>query len=185
VSGFTLAIGGREIDVDRGLVRTSGTELALTTLQRELLQILVAEAGAVVPREEVLRRLWGGSRRKGATRPVDALVHQLRTILEDDPAAPRHLLTVRGQGYRLKLAPSRTNQTGALPPLPVPEETLSEILRACESAGWVLLAGPPGAGKTSLARHACRALASRLPGGAWWLDCRELSGPDALMVEVS
>jgi hypothetical protein len=137
-----VRLGEREIDVERGLVRTQETEHALTTLQRELLQILVASAGAVVSRE-VLR-----------------------------------------QGYRLKVAPSRTNQAGELPALWVSEQTLAEVLRACESPGWVLLTGPPGAGKTSLAQHACRALAERLPGGAWWLDCQGLSEEEEVLAAI-
>jgi DNA-binding response OmpR family regulator len=67
----------------------------------DLLLTLVARAGAVVSRVDLLREVWG-YRNWVATRTVDTHVAELRRKLEDDPANPRHILTVRKIGYRLE-----------------------------------------------------------------------------------
>jgi two-component system alkaline phosphatase synthesis response regulator PhoP len=82
-------------DVFRG-----GNPVTLRPKEFELLMALVRRRGTVVGRLELLREVWGyGS--DVVSRTVDTHVGELRRKLEDDPAAPRHILTVRKTGYRL------------------------------------------------------------------------------------
>ncbi|RMH05320.1 MAG: DNA-binding response regulator [Planctomycetota bacterium] len=66
-----------------------------------ILKLLIEARGAVVSRNEILDRVWGGEAFP-TPRTVDNFVVRLRRRFEEDPAAPRHILTVRGVGYRLK-----------------------------------------------------------------------------------
>ena len=95
---------GFEIDTRNLSGRRGAETLAFTRREVELLQYLAANAERPVPREELLHRVWGYAR--GAdieTRTVDIHIAKLRRKIEPDPAEPRHLVTVRGAGYRLLL----------------------------------------------------------------------------------
>ena len=80
-------------------VTRSGTEVRLTHLEFELLHYFVRHPDQVLSRARLLRDVWG-LKAGGSPRTVDNFVAQLRSKLEDDPDRPRHLLTVRGSGYR-------------------------------------------------------------------------------------
>ena len=99
-----VRVGGLEIDT-RGLSGRRGADtIAFTRREMELLQYLAANAERPVPREELLHRVWGYARAAGIeTRTVDIHVAKLRRKIEPDPSEPRHLVTVRGAGYRLIL----------------------------------------------------------------------------------
>jgi len=93
---------GLEIDTRNLSGRRGGESLAFTRREMEMLQYLAANTERPVPREELLHRVWGYAR--GAdieTRTVDIHIAKLRRKLETNPAEPRHLVTVRGAGYRL------------------------------------------------------------------------------------
>jgi two-component system response regulator RegX3 len=95
---------GIEIDTWNLTGQRGAETLAFTRREVDLLKYLAANAGRPVPREELLHRVWGYAR--GAdieTRTVDIHVAKLRRKIEPDPAEPRHLVTVRGAGYRLLL----------------------------------------------------------------------------------
>ena len=77
-----------------------GREVKLTHLEFELLLFLARNPGRVFSRERLLREVWD-VHHEGSPRTVDNFVAQLRAKLEDDPEKPRHLVTVRGSGYRL------------------------------------------------------------------------------------
>jgi two-component system phosphate regulon response regulator OmpR len=85
-------------DPARGELSRDGAPVRLTTRERDLLQTLVHHAGAIVSRETLAAR---ASEQKAAERTVDVEIARLRRKIETDPNAPRHLQTVRGQGYRL------------------------------------------------------------------------------------
>ena len=74
--------------------------VALTPMEFDLLRALMRRGGAIATRLELLQEVWGHSAAV-LTRAVDTHVAELRRKLEDDPAAPRHILTVRKAGYRL------------------------------------------------------------------------------------
>ena len=87
------------MDLETRTVTRSGEPVRLTHLEFELLSFFCRRANRVYSREQILREVWG-MRQAGQARTVDNFLAQLRAKLEDDPERPRHLLTVRGSGYR-------------------------------------------------------------------------------------
>ncbi len=96
-----LNFGELEIVPDEGSVRRAGTEVHLTKTEFRLLCELASVPGRVFSREQLLERVWGYDY-FGDGRLVDVHVRRLRTKVEADPAAPRHVVTVRGLGYKLQ-----------------------------------------------------------------------------------
>jgi DNA-binding response OmpR family regulator len=96
-----LAFGDLEIVPDEGKVLLSGRELHLTKTEFRLLCELASNPGRVFSREMLLDRVWGYGY-FGDGRLVDVHVRRLRTKVEADAANPRHVVTVRGLGYRLQ-----------------------------------------------------------------------------------
>jgi DNA-binding response OmpR family regulator len=82
-------------------VRKRGKGVELAPKELDLLLALLGADGAAVSRVELLRRVWGYPSAV-VTRTVDTHVAELRRKLEDDPARPCHVLTVRKLGYRLR-----------------------------------------------------------------------------------
>ncbi len=101
-SGAThLRFGDLEIVPEEGVVRRGGDEVHLTKTEFRLLLELANSPGRVLSREVLLERVWGhGYFADG--RLVDVHVRRLRTKVEADPANPRHVVTVRGLGYKLQ-----------------------------------------------------------------------------------
>jgi DNA-binding response OmpR family regulator len=95
-----VAFGSVEIDTDKREVRRAGTKVELTFTEFDVLMCLVNARGRVLAREDIFRQVWGGNHH-GTPRTVDNFMQQLRAKLEDNPIEPKHLLTVRGAGYRL------------------------------------------------------------------------------------
>ncbi|HVZ85827.1 MAG TPA: response regulator transcription factor [Polyangia bacterium] len=93
-----LRFGDVTVDVANRTVVRGDLPVQLTRLEFELLSFLCQHCDRVHSREELLRRVWGLN--QGQARTVDNFVLQLRAKLEQDPDHPRHLLTVRGSGYR-------------------------------------------------------------------------------------
>jgi DNA-binding response OmpR family regulator len=96
-----INFGELEIIPDEGSVRRAGTEVHLTKTEFRLLCELASVPGRVFSREQLLERVWGYDY-FGDGRLVDVHVRRLRTKVEADPAAPRHVVTVRGLGYKLQ-----------------------------------------------------------------------------------
>ncbi len=88
-----------EVDIDAREVRRAGTTVEVTPREFELLAWLVARPGRLQSRERLLDAIWGWDY-DGTARTVDNFVRRLRVKLEVDPTEPRHLVTVRGAGYR-------------------------------------------------------------------------------------
>jgi DNA-binding response OmpR family regulator len=95
-----IAVGELSIDSRSRQVKRAGEEIALTATEFDILWCLVQAEGRVLAREEIQSLVWG-PHHHGTLRTIDNFMMQLRTKLERDPAAPDHLLTVRGVGYRL------------------------------------------------------------------------------------
>jgi two-component system, OmpR family, alkaline phosphatase synthesis response regulator PhoP len=93
--------GDVEVDLAARVVRRRGETVPLTPKEFDLLVALIRRQGAVGSRLDLLREVWG-HRAAVLTRTVDTHIAELRRKLEDDPAAPRHILTVRKVGYRLE-----------------------------------------------------------------------------------
>jgi DNA-binding response OmpR family regulator len=96
-----LRFGDLEIIPDEGVVRRGGEEIHLTKTEFRLLVELATTPGRVFSRETLLERVWGYGY-FGDGRLVDVHVRRLRTKVESDPANPRHVVTVRGLGYKLQ-----------------------------------------------------------------------------------
>lgn len=97
----TRTFGDVVVDDATRTVRKGGAEVQLSPKAYELLCTLLDLNGHVISRGDLLRRVWGF---RGAvmSRTVDTHIVELRRKLEDDPANPRHILTVRKAGYRLQ-----------------------------------------------------------------------------------
>jgi len=96
-----LRFGDLEIVPDAGMVTLAGTEVHLTKTEFRLLCELASSPGRVFSREVLLERVWGYGY-FGDGRLVDVHIRRLRTKIETDAANPRHVLTVRGLGYKLQ-----------------------------------------------------------------------------------
>lgn len=96
-----LVFGDLEVLPEAGVVRKRGEEVALTKTEFRLLCELAVNSGRVLSRESLLERVWGYDY-FGDGRLVDVHVRRLRTKVEDDPRDPRHVVTVRGLGYRMQ-----------------------------------------------------------------------------------
>ncbi|MEW5849924.1 MAG: response regulator transcription factor [Myxococcota bacterium] len=94
-----VRFGKVEADFSGGRVTRNGEAVPLTSTELALLRCLVERPGRVQSREHLLRAAWGDDY-EGTTRTVDNFIRALRLKLEDDPEAPKHLMTVRGMGYR-------------------------------------------------------------------------------------
>jgi len=96
-----LRFGDLEVIPDEGVVRRDGDEVHLTKTEFRLLVELASAPGRVHSREHLLEKVWGYDY-FGDGRLVDVHVRRLRTKVEADPALPRHVVTVRGLGYKLQ-----------------------------------------------------------------------------------
>jgi two-component system alkaline phosphatase synthesis response regulator PhoP len=99
-----FSFDGKTIDFGALELRSGESTIHLTLMESELLRHLVRNDGRVVSRKQILEEVWG-LHEDTDTRAIDNFVVRLRRYLEDDPANPRHLLTVRGVGYRFLARP--------------------------------------------------------------------------------
>ena len=99
-----FSFAGRTIDFGALELRSEHTTIHLTLMESELLRHLVQNDGKIVSRKQILEEVWG-LHEDTDTRAIDNFVVRLRRYIEDDPGNPRHLLTVRGVGYRFVADP--------------------------------------------------------------------------------
>jgi two-component system, OmpR family, response regulator RegX3 len=102
-SGATLTVGDVSLDPEEHRVLIAGEEVALPLKEFELLHLLLANAGRVLPRETLIDRVWGCDY-VGDTKTLDVHVKRLRSKVEGDPANPRRIVTIRGLGYKYERA---------------------------------------------------------------------------------
>ena len=100
--GGRVVFGEIELDRERLQVRRAGRQVELTPTEFRLLSHLVAHAGRPISREGLIEAVWGYDSSVGSGRTVDVHIRHLRKKLEDDPATPRWLVTVRGIGYKFE-----------------------------------------------------------------------------------
>jgi two-component system response regulator RegX3 len=94
-----VQVGDVSLDPEEHRVSVKGKELSLPLKEFELLHILLANAGRVLPRETLIDRVWGNDY-VGDTKTLDVHVKRLRSKIETDPAAPTRIVTIRGLGYK-------------------------------------------------------------------------------------
>ena len=97
----TLEAGPVRMDVERHVVTVGGSTTQLPLKEFELLEMLLRNTGRVLTRMQLIDRVWG-SDYVGDTKTLDVHVKRLRAKLEPDPANPRHIVTVRGLGYKFE-----------------------------------------------------------------------------------
>ena len=102
----TFSFEGKSIDFGTLELRTTDNVIHLTLMESELLRHLVRSEGRIVSRKQILEEVWG-LHEDTDTRAIDNFMVRLRRYIEDDPAQPRHLLTVRGVGYRFLANPKK------------------------------------------------------------------------------
>ncbi len=94
-----LEAGPVRMDVERHVVIVDGTEVALPLKEFDLLEYLLRNVGRVLTRGQLIDRVWGADY-VGDTKTLDVHVKRLRSKVETDPSVPKHLVTVRGLGYK-------------------------------------------------------------------------------------
>ena len=99
LSGEALQVGDVALDPQRHEVTIRGEVVSLPLKEFELLELLLANAGHVLPRETLIDRVWG-SDYVGDTKTLDVHVKRLRAKVEPDPSAPTRIVTIRGLGYK-------------------------------------------------------------------------------------
>jgi two-component system response regulator RegX3 len=97
----TLAAGPVRMDVERHVVTVDGSAVQLPLKEFELLELLLRNAGRVLTRGQLIDRVWGADY-VGDTKTLDVHVKRLRSKLEPEPSTPRHIITVRGLGYKFE-----------------------------------------------------------------------------------
>lgn len=90
---------GKTIDFEALELRSGEQTVHLTLMEAELLRYLINHEGKIVSRSLILEDVWG-LREDTDTRAIDNFIVRLRKYIEDEPSRPRHLLTVRGVGYK-------------------------------------------------------------------------------------
>ena len=96
-----LEAGPVRMDVERHVVSVNGTDVPLPLKEFDLLEYLLRNVGRVLTRGQLIDRVWGADY-VGDTKTLDVHVKRLRSKVELDPGAPKHLVTVRGLGYKFE-----------------------------------------------------------------------------------
>jgi two-component system, OmpR family, response regulator RegX3 len=101
VSVGAISVGALSLDADEHRVMLDGQEVVMPLKEFELLHLLLANAGRVLTRDVLIDRVWG-SDYVGDTKTLDVHVKRLRAKVEEDPANPTRITTIRGLGYKFE-----------------------------------------------------------------------------------
>jgi two-component system, OmpR family, response regulator RegX3 len=101
-AGSVLVAGEVRLDSERHQVTLSGKPIALPLKEFELLELLMENVNRVLTRGQIIDRVWG-SNYFGDTKTLDVHIKRLRSKIEDDPARPKYIQTVRGLGYKFEI----------------------------------------------------------------------------------
>ncbi len=101
-----FVFGDKSVEFDALELRVRDQVFPLTLMEANLLRYLIQHEGRPVSRKKMLEEVWG-LHEDTDTRAIDNFIVRLRRYIEDDPASPRHLLTVRGVGYRFVAEPAK------------------------------------------------------------------------------
>jgi len=99
LDGHRLEVGDVSLDPGQHLVFVDDESLSLPLKEFELLHLLLANAGQVLPRETLIDRVWGYDY-VGDTKTLDVHIKRLRNKIEAEPSAPTRIITIRGLGYK-------------------------------------------------------------------------------------
>jgi two-component system alkaline phosphatase synthesis response regulator PhoP len=102
IDSFTFGEHGeKSVDFELLQIRVRDQVFPLTLMEANVLRYLIQHEGKPVSRKKMLEAVWG-LQEDTDTRPIDNFIVRLRRIVEDDPAHPQHLITLRGVGYRFE-----------------------------------------------------------------------------------
>lgn len=101
-SGSVLEAGELRLDSERHQVTLAGKPIALPLKEFELLELLMENVNRVLTRGQIIDRVWG-SNYFGDTKTLDVHIKRLRSKIEEDPARPTYIQTVRGLGYKFEV----------------------------------------------------------------------------------
>jgi two-component system response regulator RegX3 len=104
-----IRVGEVALDPDEHRVTVGGEEITLPLKEFDVLHLLLANAGRVLTRETLIDRVWG-SDYVGDTKTLDVHIKRLRSKIEDDPASPERIVTIRGLGYKYERAVAPESQ---------------------------------------------------------------------------
>jgi two-component system response regulator RegX3 len=99
--GNVLEAGGVRMDVERHEVEVNGQRVQMPLKEFELLELLLENVNRVLTRGQIIDRVWGTDY-FGDTKTLDVHIKRIRSKIEDDPSRPKHLVTVRGLGYKFE-----------------------------------------------------------------------------------
>jgi two-component system response regulator RegX3 len=116
--GGVYEVGDVQLDVERHEVVIRGAVVPLPLKEFELLELLLANVGRVLTRDALISRIWGADY-VGDTKTLDVHVKRLRSKVEDDPANPTRIVTIRGLGYKYE-RPREKGPTKVHPPATPP-----------------------------------------------------------------
>lgn len=94
-------INGLYVDMASGIVRKNGSEVFLSALEYRLLLVFISNPKSIITRDRLLNELWDAAGEFVTNNTLTVYIKRLREKIEDDPAEPEIILTVRGTGYRL------------------------------------------------------------------------------------
>jgi DNA-binding response OmpR family regulator len=100
----TFTFDGKSVDFNLSQLRVRGQVFPLTLMEANVLRYLIQHESQAVSRKKMLEEVWG-LHEDTDTRAIDNFIVRLRRYIEDEPAQPRHLLTLRGVGYRFVASP--------------------------------------------------------------------------------
>jgi non-specific serine/threonine protein kinase len=183
--------GDVEVDARRRILLRCGEEVPLETKAFAVVLVLLARAGALVTREQLLDEVWG--HRYVTPSTLNRVIALARRAFGDDAQAPRFIDTVHGTGYRYsgpieRMAWADEGVASFAPPLiarlparvePIlgREADLAALASLLEGTRALTILGPGGVGKTQCALECARRLATTFPDGVWFFDLVEV--PDA------
>jgi two-component system response regulator RegX3 len=101
IDSGVLKAGPVVMDLDRHTVSVNGEQIQMPLKEFELLELLIENVNRVLTRGQIIDRVWG-SNYFGDTKTLDVHVKRVRSKIEEDPSRPKHLLTVRGLGYKFE-----------------------------------------------------------------------------------
>lgn len=101
----SFTFGDKSVHFDLLEIHVRGQVFPLTLMETNVFRYLIEREGRPVSRKAMLEEIWG-LREDTDTRPIDNFIVRLRRYIEEDPGHPRHLLTVRGVGYRFVADPA-------------------------------------------------------------------------------
>ena len=98
-----LSVGNITMDVDKGIVKKEGAEIVLSALEYRILYYMLSNRGILLSREKLLEEIWDIAGDYVNDNTLTVYIKRIREKIEDDPAEPRIIKTVRGIGYRVDL----------------------------------------------------------------------------------